>query len=144
MAYEGQLRVLERSTIGREHFSSVEVGSLVSSGIPQADSLLRNVQKKNPLRAHIGWIYLDEMERSLKSLRSILRQGGTLLMVAGPNTICGHQFQTPRFLEKLAHRNGFATRFKLVDHIRSRGLMTKRNKTAGLIMSESVLCLTRQ
>jgi len=44
----------------------------------------------------------------------------------------------------LAHRAGFATEFKLIDHIRSRGLMTKRNRTAGIIASECVLSLRKQ
>jgi hypothetical protein len=64
-------------------------------------------------------------------------------MITGPNTICGHRFDTPRFLEEIAQRIGFTTRFKLIDHIRSRGLMTKRNKTAGLIASEWVLCFLK-
>ena len=69
------------------------------------------------------------MERALVSMHRVLRGGGNLILITGPNTICGQQFDTPSFLEEMAHRVGFTTRFKLIDHIRSRGLMTKRNKT---------------
>jgi hypothetical protein len=143
MAYEGELRPLERKTIGREHFPKAEIGSLSCSGIRAADELLSHVKKKDPLRAHIAWTYLAEMEKALKSMHHILRKNGNLLMVTGPNTICGHRFDTPRFLEEIAHRVGFTTRFKLIDHIRSRGLMIKRKKTAGFIASEWVLCFLK-
>jgi hypothetical protein len=143
MAYDGELRPLERKTIGREHFSSFELGSITSSGIREADQLLSTVRQQDPLRAHIGWTYLSEMEHALKSMHCVLRKAGTLLMVTGPNSICGHHFDTPSFLEVLAHRVGFVTRFKLIDQIRSRGLMIKRNKTASIIVSEWVLCFTK-
>jgi DNA modification methylase len=143
MAYQGQLRPLERQTVGRDHFSKAEVGSISAIGIHAADSILRRVRKNNPLRAHIAWTYLVEMERAMQSMYRVLRPGADLVLVTGPNTICGHHFDTPSFLEEIAHRAGFTTRFKLIDHIRSRGLMTKRNKTAGLIASEWVLCLRK-
>lgn len=144
LAYDGQLRPLERMTIGREHFSISEIGSQGPIGIPAADDLLHTVQRLNPLRAHIAWTYLAEMESAFQSMYVLLRPGGSLILITGPNTICGHHFDTPAFLEELACRAGFATKFKLIDHIRSRGLMTKRNKTAGLISSEWVLGLKRQ
>jgi tRNA G10 N-methylase Trm11 len=143
LAYDGELRPLERKTIGREHFSSSELGSITCSGIKAADQLLSAVRQQDPLRAHIGWTYLSEMEQALRSMHSVLRTGGNLLMVTGPNTLCGHHFDTPSFLEILAHRVGFVTRFKLIDQIRSRGLMIKRNKTASIIVSEWVLCFTK-
>jgi DNA modification methylase len=144
MAYDGQLRPLERQTVGREHFSKAEIGSITAVGIRKADKLLSKVRKINPIRAHIAWTYLSEMERALLSMYRILRRGSNLVMITGPNTICGLHFDTPCFLEQLAHRVGFTTRFKLIDHIRSRGLMTKRNKTAGVIASEWVLCLRKK
>jgi hypothetical protein len=144
MAYRGELRRLERQTIGREHFPSYEVGTVTCSRIGEADDLLWEIQKQNPLRAHIAWTYLAEMECALHSMHLILRQGGHLVLVTGPNRICGHEFDTPRFLEEIANRVGFATRFKLIDNIRSRGLMVKRNRTAAVIASEWVLCLQKQ
>jgi hypothetical protein len=83
------------------------------------------------------------MKRALASMQCILKPGGTAILVLGPNTICGHTFDAPSYIEWLAHRAGFETHFKLIDHIRSRGLMTKRNKTAGVISSEVVVCLRK-
>jgi hypothetical protein len=53
LAYEGQLRALERRTIGREHFSKAEVGVAAPSGVSDADELLIKIRQQNPLRAHI-------------------------------------------------------------------------------------------
>lgn len=142
-AYEGELRTLERKTIGREHFSNSEVGTIAACGIPEADRILKSIEERNPLRAHIARAYLTEMEQALRSMHSILKPGGSLVLVAGPNTICGNHFDTPSYIEGLAHLVGFETRFCLIDHIRSRGLMTKRNKTASIISSEAVLCLRK-
>lgn len=135
------LRPLERSTIGREHFNRSEMQLRPIAGVEPADKLIQLIREKNPLRAHIASTYLKEIRSALGAMHSVLRRGGQMIMVAGPNTICGYHFDTPSFIEEMAHQVGFATQFKLVDHIRSRGLMTKRNKTAGLISSEMVLCL---
>lgn len=142
-AYEGQLRELERKTIGREHFSTSEIGTLSACGLHDADRALTKIKELNPLRAHIASVYLSEMDRALRTMYSMLKPGGHLVLVAGPNTVCGLQFNTPAYLHQMASRVGFDTRFCLLDHIRSRGLMTKRNKTAGVISSEVVLCLRK-
>jgi hypothetical protein len=114
-----------------------------STGLPDADRLLKKIKTVYPLRAHIARTYLVEMEQALCSMYSVLKPNGRLILVTGPNTICGFHFDTPRFIEHLAIRSGFTTRFKLIDHIRSRGLMTKRNKTASVIASEWVLCMSK-
>jgi DNA modification methylase len=143
LAYNGHLRPLERLTIGREHFGRDEIEDETITGVKDADKLLRQVRKNNPLRAHIASTYLVEIHSSLLAMHRILKCGGQLIMITGPNTICGNNFDTPTFVEELAHRAGFVTQFKLMDHIRSRGLMTKRNKTAGMITSEVVLGLAK-
>jgi SAM-dependent methyltransferase len=144
MAYEGQLRGLERQSVGREHYPLGELGKPSPLKIAHADRVLARVAKIYPLRAHIGHTYLSEMGKALQSMYRVLTPGGHLVLVTGSNTICGNHFDTPAYLEQLAQRVGFQTRFKLIDHIRSRGLMTKRNKTASIIASEHVLCMRKQ
>jgi DNA modification methylase len=143
MAYEGQLRSLERKTVGREHLSKDEIRSSASVDIPHAEQLLDKIHKVYPLRSHIARTYLIEMKRAFQSMYFVLKPGAHLVLVTGPNTVCGFHFDTPAFLEHLAMEAGFTTRFKLVDHIRSRGLMTKRNKSASIIASEVVLCMRK-
>ncbi len=144
IAEEGQLRPLEQKTIGREHYKKSEIGNRPPIELPRADELINSVAKYNPLRAHIALTYLHEMEVVLQSIHRNLEKGGHVVIVTGPNEICGRHFDTPAFIEALSHRSGFETSFSLIDHIRSRGLMTKRNKTASLIASEWVLVLRKQ
>jgi hypothetical protein len=40
--------------------------------------------------------------------------------------------------------NGLSLELELIDDIRSRGLMTKRNKTAGLITREHILVFQKR
>lgn len=141
LAYSKGLRPLERLTIGREHFDKSEIARDHDTGIERADDLTRLIRRKNPLRARIASTYLTELSSALSAMRQILKRDGQLIIITGPNTVCGYHFDTPSFVEEIAHGVGFKTQFKLIDHIRSRGLMTKRNKTAGLISSEVVLSL---
>ncbi|PII37954.1 hypothetical protein T190_28405 [Sinorhizobium meliloti CCBAU 01290] len=53
--------------------------------------------------------------------------------------ICGHNFPTSQFVKDIFNSKGLTTSLELVDDIRSRGLMTKRNKTAGTIEREHVI-----
>ncbi len=140
---EDTLRGLEKRTIGREHFSKPEVSQSSMTGMCSVDTQLREIRNVNALRAHIAAQYLVEMRQALLSMHKITRENGILVLVIGPNTICGQHFDTPKHLETLANEVGFKTEFRLIDHIRSRGLMTKRNKTAGIIASESVLYLRK-
>jgi DNA modification methylase len=143
LAYEHELRPLEKLTIGREHLALPEIKDECVTGIRHADKLLRLIRKRNLLRAHMACVYLTEMRSALRSMHRALRPRGKLIIVTGPNTISGYHFDTPSFIEEIACSVGFSSQFKLIDHIRSRGLMTKRNKTAGLIASELVLSFTR-
>jgi hypothetical protein len=100
-AYDGELRDLERKTIGREHFPNSELGTLPQCGIPKADRILRTIDERYPLRAHIARAYLIEMAQALQAMHSILKPGGNLVLVAGPNTVCGFQFDTPSYVQAL-------------------------------------------
>lgn len=134
-----RLRQLEDTCIGREHFRKVGRSSSFNTGIPEADRMLRSVHKANPLRSHIASEYLREMSEAISQFARVLSKNGHVVLVAGANTLCGRCFDTPRFLQQMAESQGFVTKLILLDDIRSRGLMTKRNKTAGLIPAEKVI-----
>jgi hypothetical protein len=73
-----------------------------------------------------------------------LRHGGYLVLVAANNRIAGREFRTQHFLRMIAEQVGFTTELRLIDAIRSRGLMTKRNKTASVITREWVLLFSKR
>lgn len=134
-----QLRSVEDQNIGREHYDKELYREYVEVGLPRADAQLKRIHRKNPLRAHIAGNYLREMRDSLKETTRVLRKGGHLLLVIGEGSVCGERFDTPQYLSALSERTGLKVRLSLIDPIRSRSLMTKRHKTAGLISAESVL-----
>ncbi|HXE45145.1 MAG TPA: DNA methyltransferase [Conexibacter sp.] len=140
---DGELQQLARRSIGREHFKQSEYDEHVSCGLPAADALIDAVRPSNPLRAHLASVYIREMRDAVSGMWSVLRPGGHAVLVAGGNRLCGRSFPTPRYLEQLAHEQGFVTRMTLLDRIRSRGLMTRRNGSSGLIAEECVLLLEK-
>lgn len=144
LAESSDLRRLEDNTIGREHFLKGQISQPRYSGIPLADNILRTVREENPLRAHIAAQYLNEMREVIQTCIRLLKSGGVFVLVSGANELCGRVFNTTAFLHHLCLRERLVLRFELRDSIHSRGLMTRRNKTAGLIPFESVTVFQKQ
>ncbi|MEW8335213.1 MAG: DNA methyltransferase [Candidatus Thiodiazotropha sp.] len=139
MAGPNELRPLAMQSIGREQYAKSEYSKLVNTNIPQADIALRTIYKINPLRAHIASNYLIEMEQACSKMSETLKSGGYLVLVIGNNQVCGIEFLTKEYLKEIFLNLGLSLVLDLVDDIHSRGLMTKRNKTASVISTESVL-----
>ena len=133
-----QLRKFERQSIGREHYGKDEYKEISSCGVPEADELIADIEKISPLRAHITSNYLIEMKHAFTEACRVLKDDGYFTLVIGNNTVCGFEFRTAHYLSYLLRELGLSVELELTDHIKSRGLMTKRNKTAGIIASESV------
>lgn len=138
------LSQLEKLNIGREHYLSSDYKEFKETGVFEADNLLRSIYQEYPLRAHIASNYICEMRLAFSNASRYLKKDGFLVLVAGNNVVCGKDFNTQLYLERILHDLGFKTLFKLCDTIKSRGLMTKRNKTASLITREWVILLQKQ
>lgn len=138
-----QFRSYERQSIGREHYAREEYRTRSSTNSVSANAVLLNILESSPLRAHIAANYINEMEIALTNMLSVLQPGGNLVLVTGNNQICGQNFDTTNYLLELAVQLGFKIRLRLADDIKSWGLMTKRNKTAGLISREWVTLLEK-
>lgn len=144
MAPTNQLRELEKLNIGREHYYKSDYTAESASALSSAAEVLNKIKAVNPLRAHIADTYLREMSDAAEGIVSRLRQNGHLVLVVGDNMICGHNFATSQFVKDIFSRKGLTTTLELVDDIRSRGLMTKRNKTAGTIEREHVIVFQKR
>lgn len=138
-----QLKVLEGKSIGREHFPKHACSILPTVGFAAADRRIADTARKNPVRAKIANEYLTEMRAVIQELSTVISLKGYLVLIVGNNHVCGKPFPTEHYLRRIAESEGFVTRLRLVDTIRSRGLMTKRNKTANVISREWVLVLQR-
>ena len=139
MCKEQSLKNYESQNIGREHYRRNDYRHPVVTGIDSADRNIERIFKKNPLRSHIAGQYLVEMRESFESMSTSLVPGGYLVLVAANNKVCGHDFSTQEYLQSIIESLGFEPILRLIDNIHSRGLMTKRNKTASVIASEWVL-----
>lgn len=126
-------------SIGRENFPKHEYADLKPTGIKNADELIEKIRLINPLRAHIAYTYLIEMKSTLKFCANVLKHNGYFVLIIGNNTICGYEFKTHEFLIQIAKEIGLNVELELIDAIKSRGLMTKRNKTANIISREHVI-----
>ena len=111
------LRDYEEMSIGREHYKKHEV-----------------------LR---GYDVL-EMRDVINSVYGVLRRGGYFALVIGNNQVCGRPFVTSSYLREYCEAHGMELALCLIDEIKSRGLMTKRNKTAGLISREWVFLFRKK
>jgi hypothetical protein len=74
----------------------------------------------------------------------VLKPKRYMVLIAGNNRVCGKRFMTEHYLRRIAEDEGFTLVLRLVDDIRSRGLMTKRNKTASVITREWVLVFRKK
>lgn len=135
---------LKMGTIGREELRKDEYTDLVKVGLPRVDRQLSRLFEISPVRASIAAIYLNEMREVFDEIYRVLKPGGYLVLVASNSEICKTVFKTQDFLREMCLQYGFKDRLRLIDVIKSRGLMTKRNKTAGMISREWVHLLEKQ
>jgi len=128
----------KRSTIGREQYRLQEYTSQTTTNIDGADALLSEVHNENPLRAHIAATYILEMQTALTEAVRVLKPGGHIVLIAANNQVCGRPLPTTNYLSAILTNLGLTEKLCLIDTIHSRGLMTKRNKTASMISREWV------
>jgi DNA modification methylase len=134
-----ELRTLDSLSIGRENFTKKNYKELLPTNIYDADLLLRRIHKIYPQRACIASTYLLEMRESFLEAVRVLKPNGFLILVAANNQICGEEFKTQEYLCSILESLGLVPVLKMIDDIKSYGLMTKRNKTASIITCEWVL-----
>jgi len=135
---------IKTKTIGREEYKQDELFEKHNTGIRKADRLLNSIAKSNKLRAHIAGNYLVEMRDSFTEMDKVLKPNGYVVLISGNNHVCNKVFNTTDYLNELCQEQGWKLKLSLIDKIKSRGLMTKRNKTANIINSESVLLFKKE
>lgn len=140
--FDNKLIDLKRQVIGREEVKTNDFRG--SSGVRSADAVINEILKINKTRATIAEAYLIDMRLVLKSCYQYLKNDGWLVLVAANNFFCKKEFLTLEYLKEIAEEEGFSCCLELVDTIKSYGLMTKRNKNAGIISREGILVLRKQ
>lgn len=133
------LKQLESASIGREHFAKAALEELPEIGIDEADALIRAIAAQNRVRAAICSHYLVEMDEAIKEVARVLKPGGKAVIVIGDNTVCGLRFPSAHFLGIMLGRHGLRASLRLIDDIKSRGLLMKRSGGVAAIQSETIL-----
>lgn len=137
------VRELKRHNIGREDYKKEEVFESYT-GIEAADAVLKDLYQSGKMkRAFLAANYLNEMKVALDESCRVLRPDGYMVIVIGNNTVCKRQFDTQDYLTTYLVGKGMKLQYKLIDDIKSYGLMTKRNKTADTISREWILVLKK-
>lgn len=133
------LRSLEEKSIGREHLKKAPL-HLEECNLPEDYvQLLKKIAHKNELRARITENYLIEMSRVVDEIARVTAPNGRVIFVLGNNQVCGETLRNDRFIIECFQRHHLKLKLILIDDIKSRGLMTKRNRTASVISRETVL-----
>ena len=78
------------------------------------------------------------MRDALSHTYDLVALGGTTVVIVGNNTVCGRVFDTQRYLTEISNELGLELLIK-GRPIRSRGLITKRHSSAGVIAKETIL-----
>lgn len=137
-------KVYDQKSIGREHVSKEDISSLKPIGIKEVDEIIIKIFEKNKSRAYITHTYMLDMRETLIRLYEVLKINGYFVMIIGNNTIAGYEFLTHKYLIEMAEQIGFVTNLVLIDDIKSRGLMTNRNKSASVISREYVIVFKKK
>ena len=140
LASPRQLSVLEQKTIGREHIPQrVATAEPPPKFSPSFEEFLSKIAKIHPLRARINRTYLSELRTSMREISRVVAFGGHAVIVIGNNTVCGHAMATDKFIAECMDEFGMSLELHLIDRIKSRGLLTKRNGGNAAIARESIL-----
>lgn len=134
-----EVRNIDRNTVGTERVYKKEYERESKCGHPELDKMIAAVYQFYPRRAYMAAKYLTDMKRFLCECNRILKQDGHVFLVIGNNKVCGTWFPMDKAITDFAYNSGLVLYRSLVDSIPSRGLMTKRNRTASVIPEERIL-----
>ena len=139
---EEYLRDVDRRTLGTEAVTSraTPVCELLM-GDQFVDNLICAIYEKNPVRARMASDYSKHLSNFASECRRVLRPGGNILVTLGRSKLSGVTFPADRILQRFCEAEGMQLVATLVDVIPSRGLLTKRHRTAGRIDQEFIAWL---
>lgn len=142
---EHGLADLDRTLVGTERIPASEYKDLHLVGIPSADKVINQIYRKSPERAAIVSRYFEDMRQVLNEVHRVLRDQGRCILVIGNNHICNIEVKSHKILSDIASQEcGLDVEMVLVDSIRSRGMITKRHETGGLVADDWVLVLKKE
>jgi len=145
MTNENELKRLNESLIGTEAVYYKQYKDLKLTGIGSADKVIKKIYKLDPRRAFIVSKYFSDMQKVIKEIYRVLKPNGRFVLVIGNNLVKGIEVKNHNILSDMASHDGlFKKEMVLVDEIKSRGMITKRHETGGLVLDEWVIVLKKE
>lgn len=139
LACSTELKNLDQKSVGREHFRKKELDALPRLATAYARSYVDSLKGLNAVRAKLVAEYIVDLESVLTNSIRSLKLGRHAIIVIGNTTTCGQTMFADQVVTSIMNELGMELELHLLDGIKSRGLMTRRNRTAGLIAQEHVL-----
>jgi len=133
----------DRSLIGTENLLLQDYEKIEAINNSKADALIDRVSLIDCKRAGIISKYFKDMRLALQEIYRVLRPGGYCILIVGNNIVYKQPAPNNQILSEIAQGIGYIVKTMLVDKIRSRGLITKRHETAGMISDEWVIILQK-
>ncbi|PYO45011.1 MAG: hypothetical protein DMD33_00895 [Gemmatimonadetes bacterium] len=109
------------------------------SGSPTADRVVRSIRREDTYRAAIVGKYVQDMSLVIRNCFTALKPGRHAVFVLGNNSVRDRIVDNPAILSELGNAVGFEELLRVKNRIPSRGLLTKRHPTAGVITHEHVV-----
>ena len=139
-----EIRLIDKQTLGTEAITGRKFPlDQLLIGDPLADRTIGQVFAGNPVRAHMASEYSKYLSRFARECARVLKPGGQLLVTLGRSTLAGVVFEADQIFRRASEKAGLEFIATLVDPIPSRGLLTRRHRSAGRIDHEFIVWLRR-
>jgi hypothetical protein len=133
----------DKALIGTERVIFDEYTKLIPVRNKTADTFIGTIYEIDKQKAAIVGKYFNDMRTSLQEIKRVLKPGGYCVLVVGNNIVNKQPIPNNIILAEIAKDEGLVPKAMLVDEIRSRGLITKRHDTAGMIADEWIILLQK-
>lgn len=141
---EKEIVDLDRNFVGTERVYWSEYREMSLIGTESADRVIRCIYERDREKAGIVSKYFNDMRQVMNEIHRVLKKQGRFILVVGDNTISGLKVNNHAILTDIAKAVGFEVETVLVDKIRSRGMITKRHETGGLVLDDWVIVLKKE
>jgi len=145
MADEAELKRLNERLVGTEAVHHEQWKDLRLIGVASADKVLKKIYRLDPRKAFIVSKYFSDMQRAVEEVHRVLKAGGRFILVIGDNLVKGIKVKNHEILSDIATQRGlFHKEIVLVDQIKSRGMITTRHETGGLVLDEWIIVFKKE
>ena len=133
----------DRRTLGTERLSVRHAARRLATPLQETDSLVKAIAERNTTRAVMVAEYVRYLERFAAECARVLKRRGEAFVTFGRGHVAGIPVAWDGVFASLARRAGLRLEAVLVDRIPSRGLMTSRHRSSGVIDDERVVWLRK-